>query len=184
MAQPWAEAGYLCYCVDLLHEPGEHRDGNIIRVGADMRDWLPPRGDIAFAAFFPPCTDVAVSGARWFKDKGLGSLINSLALFDVAVKLAEWSGAPYMIENPVSVVSTYWRKPDYTFDPWNYGDLWSKKTCLWTGGGFRMPEYVFTEPPADTDFLRIRDLGSRGQAERSVTPRGFAEHVFLANRRP
>ena len=37
-----------------------------------MMHWLSPRGNIIFAAFFPPCTDVAVSGARWFRDKGLG----------------------------------------------------------------------------------------------------------------
>ena len=56
MVQPWAEAGYLCYCVDVQHPQGETRQGNIIRVGADMRDWLPPFRPITFAAFFPPCT--------------------------------------------------------------------------------------------------------------------------------
>ena len=77
MATPWAEADYLCYCVDFQHPTGETRDGNIIRVGANMMDWLPPRGEIAFAAFFPPCTDVAVSVARWLRDKGLGKLIGA-----------------------------------------------------------------------------------------------------------
>ena len=62
MVRPWAEAGYLCYCVDIQHPQGETRQGNIIHVGADMRDWLPPFRPITFAAFFPPCTDVAVSG--------------------------------------------------------------------------------------------------------------------------
>ena len=70
MVMPWAEAGFTCYCVDMQHPAGESREGNIFRVGADMRDWLPPFRPIAFAAFFPPCTDVAVSGARWFRDKG------------------------------------------------------------------------------------------------------------------
>lgn len=42
MALPWAEAGYLWYCVDLQDEPGERRTGNIVRVGANMMDWLPP----------------------------------------------------------------------------------------------------------------------------------------------
>jgi hypothetical protein len=137
MARPWADAGYTCYCVDVQHPPGESREGHIIKVGVDVRDWLPPREPLAFAAFFPPCTDVAVSGARWFKDKGLGALVNALQLFDWSVKMAEWSGCPYMIENPVSTVSTYWRKPDYTFHPYEYGDPWAKKTCLWTGGGIR-----------------------------------------------
>ena len=142
MVKPWADAGYLCYCIDLQHAPGETREGNIIKVGADMKEWMPPNEPIAFAAFFPPCTDVAVSGARWFKDKGLGALIKALSLFDISIKIAEWSKAPYFIENPVSTVSTYWRKPDYTFDPCDYGDPYTKKTCLWTGGGFVMPQKI------------------------------------------
>lgn len=42
MVEPWAEAGFLCYCVDLKHQAGERREGNIVKVGADVRDWLPP----------------------------------------------------------------------------------------------------------------------------------------------
>lgn len=140
MVKTWAEAGYLCYCVDLQHAPGERREGNIIYVGADMLDWMPPRKQIAAGFFFPPCTDVAVSGARWFKDKGIGSLIMALRLFEVSVKIAEWIEAPYLIENPVSTISTYWRKPDYSFHPHEFtglcaDDNYSKLTCLWTGGG-------------------------------------------------
>jgi hypothetical protein len=70
-----------------------------------------------------------------------------LELFDASVRLAEWTGAPYMIENPVSTVSSYWRKPDYSFDPCDYGgflnpnvDAHTKKMCLWTGNGFVMPK--------------------------------------------
>jgi hypothetical protein len=86
-------------------------------------DWLPPYGEeIVFAAFAPPCTDLSVSSARWFKDKGLGKLITALQLFERSVKLAEWLACPYLIENPVSTVSKYWRKPDYSFDPCDYGD--------------------------------------------------------------
>jgi hypothetical protein len=187
MVKPWADAGYLCYCVDIQHPPGEAREGNIIKVGADMRDWLPPRGPIAFAAFFPPCTDVAVSGARWFKDKGIGSLINALSLFDVSIKLAEWSEAPYMIENPVSTVSTYWRKPDHTFDPCEYGgyletsgDAYTKKTCLWTGGGFVMPEKKPIEPTEGSKMHLLPPSPDRAD-KRSETPRGFAKAVFIAN---
>src|ERR1700679_1956356 len=89
--KPWAEAGYTCYCVDLQHEGGGSIQGNIIRVGADVREWLPPRMEpIAFAAFFPPCTDLAVSGASHFKRKGLGRLADAIDLFHHSVKLAEW----------------------------------------------------------------------------------------------
>lgn len=181
MAKPWAEAGYLCYCVDLQHPKGETRDGNIIRVGADMLEWMPPRGSIAFAAFFPPCTDVAVSGARWFQDKGIGALIHTLRLFEVSVKLAEWCGAPYLIENPVSTISTYWRKPDYSFDPCDYGDPYTKKTCLWTGGGFVMPPKSRVEPTEGSKMHLMAPSPDRAD-RRSETPKGFARAVFEANR--
>src|SRR4051812_38721774 len=105
MVKPWAEAGFLCYCVDLKHPAGEHRIGNIFRVGADVHDWLPPFAPIKILFAFPPCTHVAASGARWFKDKGLRGLIDSLGLFDASLRLAEWTKAPYMIENPVSTVT-------------------------------------------------------------------------------
>ena len=181
MVQPWLNS-HVCYCVDIAHPPGETRDGNLVRVGADVRDWLPPYGMIAAAFFFPPCTDVAVSGARWFKDKGLGGLIGALELFDWSVKIAEWTGAPYLIENPVSTVSTYWRKPDHTFQPWQYGDRYFKKTCLWTGGGFVMPEPLFTEPPEGTEATIWKMPPSEDRAQkRSLTPMGFAQAVYQAN---
>lgn len=187
MVAPWARAGFLCYCVDLQHPAGEHRDGNIIRVGADVREWLPPYGPIKILFAFPPCTDVAVSGARWFKDKGLGSLIRALEFFDASVRLAEWTGAPYMIENPVSMVSSYWRKADYTFDPCDYGgylnppgDTYTKKTCLWTGNGFVMPEPKWVYPSEGSKMNRLPPSKDRS-ALRSLTPRGFAQAVFKAN---
>jgi len=42
MVRPWAEAGFRCYCVDWQHPAGETRDGNMVRVGADVQEWLPP----------------------------------------------------------------------------------------------------------------------------------------------
>lgn len=180
MALPWAEAGYLCYCVDLQHEPGERRTGNIVRVGANMMDWLPPPASIVFAAFFPPCTDIAVSGARWFWDKGLGRLIGALQLFKRSVDLAELIGAPYLIENPVSTVSSYWRKPDQVFDPCDYGDPYTKKTCLWTGGGFLMPPKNRVHPYEGSKMHLLPPSGDRANL-RSATPDGFARAVFREN---
>jgi hypothetical protein len=187
MARPWAKAGFLCYCVDLQHQPGEQRTGNIIRIGADVREWLPPYAKVKILFAFPPCTHVAVSGARWFKDKGLGALIDALELFEATVRLAEWTEAPYMIENPVSTVSTYWRKPDHSFDPFEYGgyarskaDAYTKRTCLWTGNGFVMPERKGVAPGLGSKMHRLAPSPQRS-ALRSSTPRGFAQAVFEAN---
>jgi hypothetical protein len=187
MVAPWADAGFLCYCVDLRHPPGEQREGNIIRVGADVREWLPPFAAVAAVFAFPPCTDVAVSGARWFQDKGIGSLIGALQLFEAAVRIAEWTQAPYMIENPVSTVSSYWRKPDFVFDPCDYGgylkppiDAYTKRTCLWTGNGFVMPKTKRVTPVEGSRMHLLGPAENRG-AKRSVTPKGFAQAVFEAN---
>ena len=190
MVAPWTQAGFLCYCVDLQHPPGEHRDGNIVRVGADIREWLPPYAGIRMLFAFPPCTHVAASGARWFQDKGLGSLIQALQLFDATVRLAEWTGAPYLIENPVGTVSTYWRKPDHTFDPCDYGgyldpsgDAYTKRTCLWAGNGFVMPECKRVAPFEGSKMHRLPPSANRAML-RSATPKGFAQAVFQANSGP
>ena len=187
MVAPWANAGFLCYCVDLRHPPGEQHEGNIIRIGADVREWLPPFSEVAAVFAFPPCTDVAVSGARWFQDKGIGSLIEALQFFEAAVRIGEWTKAPYMIENPVSTVSSYWRKPNFAFDPCDYGgyltppgDAYTKRTCLWTGNGFVMPKTKRVVPIEGSRMHRLRPSADRG-ARRSATPKGFAQAVFEAN---
>lgn len=194
--RPWAEAGFRCYCVDLQHEAGEHEEvvepggGTIVRVGADIRTWLPPAcSPVAFLAAFPPCTDLAVSGARWFASKGLDRLSQAIALFAVATRLAEWAGAPFMIENPVSTISTYWRKPDHTFDPCEYAGLaddpaaeaYTKRTCLWTGNGFVMPAQSAVVPVLGSLMHRLPPSSERANI-RSANPQGFSRAVFLANR--
>ena len=194
-AIPWAKAGHDVYCVDIQHPPGTTStpvgDGHIIRVGADLNTWQPPLGQpIAFVAAFPPCTDVAVSGARWFRAKGLAGLIQALTLVERCRTIAEATDAPWFLENPVSTISTYWRKPDHTFHPYEYGgypggagDGYTKKTCLWTGGGFVMPD---PDPiPLDPDTHNRIHHASPGPDRsnvRSATPVGFAQAVYQANR--
>lgn len=98
IVKPWADAGYNCICVDLQH-PNTSSDGRIAKVRADVLHWMPKKPDqVAMLFAFPPCTDVAVSGARWFKDKGLGALINTLNLFKRSVDMALLLGCPYMID--------------------------------------------------------------------------------------
>lgn len=188
MVKPWAEAGYDCYAVDTKHD-GRHTeqfgDGEITYVEADVREYLPPRREYAFACGFPPCTNLAVSGARWFKDKGLDGLSDGIELVERCAKIVQWTEAPWLIENPVSVLSSYWRDPDYTFHPYEYGgytdndDAYSKKTCLWTGNGFVMPETDAVDEYDD----RIHKMtpGDDRNEKRSVTPQGFANAVFKEN---
>ncbi len=144
----FTRAGHYAVSCDLLpsETPGPHHQG-------DVRDILDmgygSRWDLLIA--HPPCTHLAVSGARWFKDKGLCGLIDGLELVERCRAILDWLGCPWMLENPVGTLSTYWRKPDFLFDPWQFSgylntprsDWYSKKTCLWVGNGFTLPQPKF-----------------------------------------
>lgn len=190
MVQPGAEAGFECWCVDIQHSirkarTVQHGRGSITFAWGDVRTWCPPasiRGRICFISAFPPCTHVSVSGARDFLTKGTGLLKDSLELFSACEHAARWNGAPFMIENPVGVFSSHMRKPDHLFQPWEYGDLWTKKTCLWTGNGFVMPPPIHTRAPAGVTHKIHEMPPSDDRANlRSETPPGFARAVFLSN---
>lgn len=195
MAEPWLEAGYECWIVDTQHPAaydsnGITTEGNLHRVNYDLsHSWLPPfdRNRIAFVAAFPPCDHVAVSGARWLKGKGLRKLQQSIGFFATSAEFCEWSGAPYLIENPLSTLSTYWRKPDYKCHPYYFTqhepkDNYTKTTCLWVGGGFVMSERAQMEGLEKPDD-RIHKCapGPDRANKRSASPRGFAIANFLAN---
>lgn len=180
MVQPWADAGFECWTVDVQAGTGSHPNRH--QVIADVGRWLPPLRSYVIVFAFPPCTNLAVSGARWFQEKGLRGLIDGLELVEACRRVCDWTGAPWMLENPVGTMSTYWRKPDYTFQPWQYGDLYTKKTCLWTGNGFVMPDAQNIVAPDGTKPLihHMPPSADRGD-KRSITPEGFARAVFQAN---
>lgn len=182
MVKPWAEAGHECHCVDVQHSIRKPKtEGNITYHWGDARAWVPPsRPDILFA--FPPCTNVSVSGARDFKTKGPRLLADALDLFNACQFAGEWAGCPYMIENPVGVLSSHVRKPDHTFQPWHYGDNYTKQTCLWVGNGFVMPKPQVTAVPEDVSEKIHKCPPSRDRGDiRSITPMGFARAVFESN---
>ena len=93
-----------------------------------------------------------------------------------------------MLENPVGTLSPYWRKPDHLFDPHEFAQLaddpdveaYTKRTCLWTGGGFVMPERSPLAPMLGSAMWLLPPSADRADL-RSVTPTGFARAVFLAN---
>jgi hypothetical protein len=189
MLIPWAEAGYDCHAVDIQHsDSGLGFTAHNIDLLARPQELYLRFADgtpIAFVAAFPPCDHLAVSGARWFRGKGLRSLQDSIALFAAAAEFCEWSGAPYLIENPVSTISSYWRKPDHSFHPWEYAgiepaDNYTKKTCLWTGGGFVMPARQPGHGEPDDRIHKCPPGPDRANI-RSATPMGFARAVFEAN---
>ena len=97
---------------------GKHYCGDVRAIIND--DW-----DLLIA--HPPCTHLAVSGARWFKDK---QLVQEEALAFVQLLLD--APIPHIcVENPVSIISSRIRKPDQIIQPWQFGEPYQKTTCLW-----------------------------------------------------
>jgi site-specific DNA-cytosine methylase len=78
----------------------------------------------------PPCTHLAVSGARWFKDKQQ----EQLEALEFVRRLLNAPIEKIALENPVSIISTKIRKPDQTIQPWQFGHGETKATCLWLKG--------------------------------------------------
>lgn len=170
----WARAGYECWCFDLLNENREEREsgGRIYYVSADLREESTLRDIVAlgpvFLSGFPPCTDLAVSGARHFEAKRAKNprfQEEAVELCKTVEIVGEAAGCPYYYENPVSLLSTLHRRPDHYFDPCDYGgylpeddvhpryprhiparDAYNKKTSLWVGGGFDMPPRRRVQP--------------------------------------
>ncbi len=113
--------GHDAWSCDLLPSEvgGKHIQG-------DVREVLGLGWDLMVA--HPPCTDLAVSGARWFKDKGVERQNEALQL------VKDLMNAPIpriAIENPVSIISSRIRKPDQIIQPWMFGHGETKATCLW-----------------------------------------------------
>jgi len=221
--KPWADAGYDCYCYDIQHRywQKEHSNatkivgnGSITYLKADLHNvevlneiYEDHQGEVAFLCSFPVCTDMAVSGSRWFsvkraKCERFQEIAANYAI--MCAELGERFGCPYYVENPVSVLSTLWRKPNYTFHPFEYGqyipeseaehptypdyiapmDGYSKLTCIWSGNGFTMPTKLPVDCQSFGSSTQHRKLGGKSLKTkniRSATPRGFAIAVFTHN---
>lgn len=196
MAQPWLDAGYRVVLVDPQH-PVTDAGGMVERISDTVLGAAARLGEIirseriVFVAGFPPCTDVAVSGSRWFvakaeKDKHFQAKAALVA--EQCRMVGVLSGAPWFFENPVSVFSSIFGKANHTFHPhdftgWCADDNYTKQTCLWSGGGFVMPEPFRAAglPPPDNRIHMAPPSEERANF-RSATPRGFAAAVFDANR--
>lgn len=120
----FTRAGHDAISCDLLpsEKPGKHIQGDVLQV-LKYNEF-----DLLIA--HPPCTHLAVSGARWFKnkkDEQFSALLFVKQLMDADV--------PHIcIENPISIISTKIKKPDQIIQPWMFGHGETKATCLWLKG--------------------------------------------------
>lgn len=165
-SRPYREANYDVRQVD-------------IRRGQDVRLFealpYPVRGVLAA----PPCTHFAGSGARWWKDKGDQALLDGLAVVDACLRIiAVHNPAWWVLENPVGRLGRWLGKPKYMFNPSDYGDAYTKKTCLW--GQFNIPMHQPVEATEGSKMHLLPPSPERA-ALRSITPAGFARAFYEAN---
>ncbi len=113
--------GHSAWSCDLL--PAD--DGSHYHYQCDVRKVIPQDWDLMIA--HPPCTHLAVSGARWFKEK----VAEQAAALDFVRTLLETPIPRIALENPISVISSRIRKPDQIIQPWQFGHGEVKATCLW-----------------------------------------------------
>lgn len=167
MVQPWVEAGYRAVLVDPQHET-QSIQGGVERLPFTILEAMPriaqiiKNESVVFVFGFPPCTDVAVSGAAHFESKRQKDFhfqAKAALVAEQCRMIGMACGCPWGFENPVSVFSGIFGRPDHSFHPYEYGgylpegdahplypdylpphDAYGKKTCLWTGGGFVMPD--------------------------------------------
>jgi len=130
--EAFAAKGHDARSCDLLQteQPGNHYQCRIQEV--------PKKGQWDMMIAHPPCTHLAVSGARWFKEKQQ----EQKEAIDFFMALVNAPIPKICVENPISIMSTVYRKPDQIIQPWMFGHGETKATCLWLKG---LPKLIPTE---------------------------------------
>jgi len=151
--------GHESYSCDILPCSGGHPEWHL---QSDVTEILKEEWDMIIA--FPPCTYLTVTGNRWFNIKKYGDkaikrhadrkdAINFFMLFAT-------SANKVAIENPIGVMSSEWRKPDQIVNPYEFGDPYEKKTCLWLKGLPKLKTTNIVKPPERTKFKSGRTMPS------------------------
>lgn len=166
--------GHEAYSCDIQPCSGGHPEWHI---QGDVLPLLKETWDLIIA--HPPCTDLAVSGARWFEEKRRdGRQQKSIDFF---MAFANCECERVAIENPVSIMSSVWRKPDQTIQPWMFGHPEKKATCLWLKG---LPllkvtndvrDYMMTLPKSQQERLHYLPPSPERAKLRSKTFPGIAK---------
>ena len=157
--------GHDAWSCDLL--PAE--DGSEFHYQADAFDvsYWTDRWDLMIA--HPPCTHLAVSGARWFKDKQP----EQVHALDFVRALLVAPIPRIALENPISIISSRIRKPDQIIQPWQFGHGETKATCLWLKN---LPKLVPTDVVEGRHArVHLMPPGPNRWKERSRTMTGIAE---------
>jgi hypothetical protein len=155
--------GHDAWSCDLLPAEGQHIQGDVLEV-------LGAGWDLMIA--HPPCTYLAVSGARWWADRA-DEQADAAWFFMTLVRAPIEKIA---VENPIGVMSTWYRKPDQIVQPWMFGTGETKATCLWLKG---LPKLVPTDvvegrkPRVHYESPGVKN-GLTRQQRRSITDKNLA----------
>ena len=122
-------------------------DGGLFHYNRDVKEVVKLQ-DWDMIIAFPPCTHLACSGAKHFaKKRADGRQQQGIDFFNFFTDL---DCPRIMIENPVGIMSTQYRKPDQIIQPWQFGDPFQKTTCLWLKG---LPKLKHTKIVSKGEFV-------------------------------
>ncbi len=140
--------GFEAYSCDILEPSGGHPEWHLQQ---DVLPLLKEKWDMIIA--FPPCTYLTVTGNRWFNidrygEKAIQRYKERKDAIDFFMAFANADCEKIAIENPVGIMSSEWRKPNQIINPWQFGDAFEKKTCLWLKGLPKLkPTNIVEIPP-------------------------------------
>jgi len=135
--------GHEAYSCDIVECSGGHPEWHLMQ---DVVPLLKQKWDMIIA--FPPCTHLCVSGARHFEAKIADG--RQQQGIDFFMLFANADCDKIVIENPIGIMSSKWRKPNQIIQPWEYGDKFQKSTCLWIKG---LPNLVPTDIVEKGEFI-------------------------------
>jgi len=127
VTKAFRELGHEAYSCDIQATSGDHPEWHLQQ---DVTELLEQEWDMIIA--FPPCTHLAVSGAKHFVKKRADG--RQQEAIDFFMLFANAKCDKIAIENPVGIMSSTWRKPDQIIQPWQFGHNAQKSTCLWLKG--------------------------------------------------
>lgn len=150
--------GHEAYSCDLLECSGGHPEWHLQQ---DLTKILAQDWDMILA--FPPCTFLTVTGNRWFNVEKYGEKAikrhqdrrNAIEFF---MMIANTDCERIAIENPVGVMSSEWKKPDQIIQPYQFGDAFEKKTCLWLKWLNPLEPTNIVKPPERTKFASGKSM--------------------------
>ena len=189
-SKPYADNGYDVRIID----PQEWLEDDYGT--GDVRLFKKPKEQIYGILSAPPCTHFSGSGARHWEKKGKEPLLEGLSVVDACLRIALITKPKFwVLENPVGRLKHYIGDCKCTFQPYQYGDAYSKRTCLW--GDFNMPKPTKIVEPEMVEYTtkngEVKRMSkvhwesfklpkNERSRLRSMTSPGFAQAFYEENK--